>query len=146
MVKGIDWGFMLIVSFQAALPESTPRCLPWQDLSSLVLFGPQYDKVLPRHKQIGIVSWSVSSDDKHLITEFIVSLCLHNWESVRIWASMFYLHRNKGIFPSIVYKMIQAIHSYHIIFDEFSAHLCYRSCSSDILNGWFLIIFPTASD
>ena len=42
--------------------------------------------------------------------------------------------------------MIQAIHSYHIIFDVFSAHLCYRSCSSDILNGWFLIIFPTASD
>ena len=50
--------------------------------------------------QTNIVSWSVSSDDNDLITEFIVSLCLHNWESVRIWASMFYLHRNKGIFPS----------------------------------------------
>ena len=98
------------------------------------------------HSTLSAVARSVQSDDNDLITEFIVSLCLHNWESVRIWASMFYLHRNKGIFPSIVYKMIQAIHSYHIIFDVFSAHLCYRSCSSDILNGWFLIIFPTASD
>ena len=60
-----------------ALTESTQRCLPWQDLSSLVLLVRHDDKDLPRQSsQTNIVSWSVLSDDNDLITALIVSLGL----------------------------------------------------------------------